>query len=555
MVELANGNKGRLGRDLYYSDLFGEALRIRFDGCIRLLLPGGEVATFFREGAPVQVVGPGLAQDFLGEILVENGVITGEQLEAVREAQGDGPGRALIGALLREHSRVSSAAIQDAMRKQTARRVTQLFSLTSGEYQIEARPVPELAEIAVPVDGFPLLLFSLKHHASDQELRDVSDSLLGNAVVLQISLKQIEQFAPSEEDRKILAYVDRPRKTQHLELTAESRRECRALLKTLLLFRFIGVQPARAGIPIKEATRVVAPATALVSRRESSTSGSAPGPSTSSETANTPIPRAGTPAPRAAAKPESAAVKDLRALAEQLPTMDHFQLLGIKETVEDPADLRLAFTVMAKKFHPDTLGGDLSEEVQEIARAVASSLNEAYNTLSDPERRKKYLLSRDQGTSKSGLSDDQLTARAGAARVKYEMAQVFLRKRDYKKARETLRFAIDLAPKVGLFKGALAWAMFTDPQYNREEAIDKGLLLLEEAVELAPREADLRYWQGRFLKEMGDEEAAVECFRKALKIDERHVEAERELRVVDLRNKKDRGEREKSSPFSRLFKR
>ncbi len=64
-------------------------------------------------------------------------------------------------------------------------------------------------------------------------------------------------------------------------------------------------------------------------------------------------------------------------------TPDHYAALGLHRACTD-AQIRNAYRLLAKKFHPDVNGG--SRE----AVARTQTLNAAYEILSDPERRREY---------------------------------------------------------------------------------------------------------------------------------------------------------------------
>ena len=62
---------------------------------------------------------------------------------------------------------------------------------------------------------------------------------------------------------------------------------------------------------------------------------------------------------------------------------DYYKILEVSPDVSD-ADLKKSFRKLAKKYHPDTNGGDAK------AAARFQEINEAYSVLGDEEKRKAY---------------------------------------------------------------------------------------------------------------------------------------------------------------------
>ena len=61
----------------------------------------------------------------------------------------------------------------------------------------------------------------------------------------------------------------------------------------------------------------------------------------------------------------------------------YYDVLGLKKDADDET-LRAAYRALVRKYHPDLNPGD------KTAEAKTMELNEAWETLGDPEKRKKY---------------------------------------------------------------------------------------------------------------------------------------------------------------------
>lgn len=82
-------------------------------------------------------------------------------------------------------------------------------------------------------------------------------------------------------------------------------------------------------------------------------------------------------------------------------TRDYYSVLGVLPSA-DVIVIRAAYRALALKYHPDTWQGDKSE-----SNARIRDLNEAYEVLSNDEKRKKYDSQRKQPDDNSFDYDDE----------------------------------------------------------------------------------------------------------------------------------------------------
>ena len=62
---------------------------------------------------------------------------------------------------------------------------------------------------------------------------------------------------------------------------------------------------------------------------------------------------------------------------------DYYEIMGVPKTATE-AEIKKAYRKLARKYHPDVNPGEKSAEEK------FKEMNEAYEVLSDPEKRKRY---------------------------------------------------------------------------------------------------------------------------------------------------------------------
>lgn len=540
MIDLSVARSGELGSVTRFSDLFASASLSGFTGGL-LVRSEGDRALFFRDGLPVHAAGAGFRSAYLGELLLARGAITEAQLSDALARQGDpGPSRPLLGALLVASAGLDPQLLLEVLSRQIEERIFSVFGVTSGAWQSAPGENARIREIGVPCQSRSLLVRGLEAHASDDELREASDTLLGKAVQLSGALPPLE-LGPVEQ--KILRYLEKPRKPDQLERALGDRRRVRAVLRLLLVLDRAKILPAGKGIPIPKATLVKSqPGTGSLGDHDPS--GSTPVFEQSEPPA--PLPRA-----PSTSRPDAAFLAEVRGLHAELERKSHFELLGVTRDAP-PSEVKKAYHGLAKRFHPDAAGASFPEDVIRMIRDISARLNEAHQVLSGEKSRAEYvaLLADDRIKGDARKAD-----RIRDAEVKHQMGHVMMKKREYQKAREYFNFAVQSDPASGEYKASLAWSMFADSKYDREEALTRGYSLILEALETKSSSATTHYYAGQILKAKQQPKDALFHFQRAVELDPKHADAAREVRLMELRNAKEQEAKESSNPLRKLFKR
>lgn len=229
-----------------------------------------------------------------------------------------------------------------------------------------------------------------------------------------------------------------------------------------------------------------------------------------------------------------------RRYAELQNKRDHFAALGISPEV--PRDqVKAAFLSLAKVFHPDRLPPSLPHLAPKIT-AVFEAIREAYEVLYDEAKRTAYL----EGLKKAaapkppaapptpGMSPTGRGTAASNPGDLFKMGEVFFRKRDFASAIDHLDRAYSLEPKA-LYLAALAWAIYMDPQ--RKAEVPKAKQMMADAIK-ADANCDRAHYQlGVIARVEGDMDRAERHFREAVRANPKHLEANQELRLIEMRKK------------------
>ena len=226
--------------------------------------------------------------------------------------------------------------------------------------------------------------------------------------------------------------------------------------------------------------------------------------------------------------------KQLIAKAAVVETQNLFEVLEIPTTATKD-EVKQAYFVAAKRYHPDRLVSMGLEALRGDVEKIFRRVSEAYGTLFDDARRNEYK------TTLGKPKEDDAAAHAKAMKMlEADMAlrrgEVLLKKNDFLGAIKEFESAVQLDPQNGEHLAYLTWARVCAKQTTPADA--KGLL--NQAVKLSPMCAQAYYYLGICLKEEKDVDRAYGMFKKAHELNPRLIDAEREMRVINMRKEKEK---------------
>ncbi|EYF03055.1 J domain-containing protein [Chondromyces apiculatus] len=250
---------------------------------------------------------------------------------------------------------------------------------------------------------------------------------------------------------------------------------------------------------------------------------------------------------RPAAPPEKAAVDprlgerraEIEKRAAAIDEEDLFQVLGIAQDAA-PDRIRVAYFNLAKQWHPDRLPAEL-QDVKPLVSRVFARISEAYQTLTDAERRAQYLAGHGPGSSED---EEAKVARAVDAALEFQKAEVLVKKRDLVQAEALARRAAEADPEQPEYITLLAWILALRrgdppafPEGTQSPHFDDLLEKLDAVLMKEPRYERALFYRGSLLKRVGQADRAAADFRLAAEINPKNLDAVREVRLHDMRKR------------------
>ncbi|MFO0597104.1 MAG: DnaJ domain-containing protein [Myxococcaceae bacterium] len=261
-----------------------------------------------------------------------------------------------------------------------------------------------------------------------------------------------------------------------------------------------------------------------------------PAPSAPASTGSQPALK---PAPPPSAADQQLSIQ-IEARFAQLARKDHFLTLGIAPT-STREQVKSAFLNLAKTFHPDRLPPSLPHLAQKMS-AVFEGIRDAYETLYDDTKRQLWLATRATAVPVAGPGATGSTGSQAAhvptgaqANEAFKLGENYFKKRDYKNAEAQFAKAYSVDKSANSL-AAQAWCIYMDP--TRKAEGQQARALMQKALQL-DNDCDRAHYQlGVIARVEGDMDRAERHFREAVRVNARHLEANQELRLIEMRKKK-----------------
>jgi curved DNA-binding protein CbpA len=301
--------------------------------------------------------------------------------------------------------------------------------------------------------------------------------------------------------------------------------------------------------------RVFRPDIGLSGEGEAAADAPAPRASSSGGGAPKPVSMEGTPAKAEPLKAKDWDVKKkLAAAFDAMGNQDHYAFLNVDENASD-ADIKTAGLKLARDYHPDILSGSvLADDVELVGKldALFKRLQEARSVLGDSDKRRAYNMSLDSGTTRSS---GEKVRRPVEAKIAFQKAETFFKKKDYESAEQHYRTATELDFDEPAYQVSLAWCIFMNDKREKAKRTDKAYRKLTGVLD-KHKTADAAYRLGVMARMDGDEKKALKRFKEAARLDPKHQAASQEVRIAERRANKAKDDAKKDGGmFGKFLKR
>lgn len=506
----------------------------KLSGTLILEVPGGaKNAIWFETGRPAKVrsaepVGR------LGDVIVEKKMLERDVVEQAAAAQGGTIGQRLLAAGVLDAEHLAIALRESNLRKLASFHDlpdTTVFGFYNGHNFLERFGGPE----TTPLDPLPLVWQLVSKKPFDARVETMVARLAQTPLKPRVRA-DVRRFSFDTKSRGVVDML-RARPCTFTELCGmgvASERETMLVVYTLVLLRCIelgdGLQPV-------DATEEVATGQALGKLKIK------PGGRIAPAVEVNPVQAPATPdAPKAESAEMVERRKEIGERAAKIDTETYFAMLGIDPAASNDV-MQSAYFALAKKWHPDRLPQELSD-VKEQAGKVFARMSEAFQTLSDPERRKQYL---DVTKAGGGSPEEQeKVAKILEAQMEFQKAEILLKKHDLAGALAYAQRARTKDPEQSDYVALLAWLRATSGAPTADQ-LTTSVAELDGVLKDEPNHQKALFYRGSILKRLGNEDRAVKDFKKLLELDPKHLDATREVRLHEMR-RGGKVERSKTQP-------
>ncbi len=482
----------------------------RISGTLDINFQNTEVNIYFKEGAPAKVQTE-VPKRGLGHVLSVLGQITEEQLQACNNLANKKS--ILQGQALIELGLIDASGLVQALKKQIMLKITDVFSMTGAQYFFYNK-INKLTGFGpdeiFPVHPYTVIMSGLRTYYDKLNLAPALTPLNGKHIKITPNMEKLRSFRFSTQEKQFVQYLLKNNDCYPDVLTAGVWKSdsANSVLYALSLAKLLSLSDSSSK---NEETKTI----------DDSALSSVP-----------PIGKTNdTPA-------VIEAKKVLLEKAEALTSQNYYEMLGVDRDASTE-DIRRAFFILSKTFHPDKIEQEVRLSLKEAVHYIFSNLSEAHLVLTDPKTREEYnetIKNKEIKQARQTIDEHKEVREALDAESLFQRALVLLRKGEIDSSLELVDKALQLVPNEGEYIALFAHLKVLKRQQGAP--LDDLENKLREAVKNFPKSERINYYLADLLKRRDKMSEAKIYFQKTLNINPRNIEAARELRLMDLQDKK-----------------
>jgi tetratricopeptide (TPR) repeat protein len=204
---------------------------------------------------------------------------------------------------------------------------------------------------------------------------------------------------------------------------------------------------------------------------------------------------------------------------QNLRDMNYYQILDVARDAS-AVEIKKAYFVLARKFHPDLFARDLPDDVKTAIDDVFDYITKCYDTLSNEDKRHEYNKKID--THKKGAKPDT----DKLAEIKFRKGKTLYDQTRWPEALVFLEEAVRTKGDKGKYHLLLAMTQTKVPAYRRQ-----AVKTFQKVIQLEPWNTDAYLGLGLLYKEEGMPTLAANQFKKVLSYDRDNKIARKELNL------------------------
>ncbi len=526
------------------------ALERRLSGTFVFRAPDGAAAEVLMQNGLPSKARLSASPVYLGQVLLELGSIDVATHDASLREMAALPQKKLHGAVLVDRGAIDAIKLDQALRVQLLQKLAYVARMPSAavfEFYGEWDGLADFGGEPTPIEPLAVVWASIREQPPFEHVKAALERMTRGKLRAS-KTAQIERFGFNAEERRWIDLLRvRSLKIDDFFAGAEiNDRIARLIVYCLAITKQIDIVPedepsSGSHIPAAEpsSSQTEAPSSPraavgrITFRRQRMTTS----PSITEEKSSPRIPlpdlRSETDvAAQAASAPVLAARRaEVISRANTVDKQNYYDILGVPVDAPIP-DIKAAYIALAKAWHPDRLPAALADVKDQCGRVFAR-MSEAHATLTDEDKRKRYLRLMKEGGETPEQQEEIVNV--VSATLEFQKAEICVRKNDLMQAETLARRALKLDPEQADYIALLAWLEAQRPSAQTSEATRKFIETLDGAIKKNERCVRAYFYRAMLYKRQHREGLAFKDFRKVAELDPKNIDAQRELRLYDMR--------------------